>query len=219
MKLRRSRLSGEQTQRLLEHFVAGTPARTAAELVGVNRNTATFFYHRLREVVAAHLAYGAPSTGEAEVEISESYFGAARKGKRGQGGVNRAAVFGLLERGGNAYTVMVADTQKDTLLPILKARVGPDAIVYSDTLNVGELLNALGHRHQRVDHKERFVRGRTHIGGIKNFWAQAKRNLRKYNGIPRQHFHLFLKECEWRFNYGPPKRLLDTLRRWINEAN
>jgi transposase len=24
--------------------------------------------------------------------------------------------------------------------------------------------------------------------------------LRKYNGIPKHHFPLFLKECEWRFN-------------------
>ncbi len=60
MKLRRSRLSNEQTQRLLEHFVAGTPARTSAELVGVNRNTASYFYHRLREVIAHHLESVSP---------------------------------------------------------------------------------------------------------------------------------------------------------------
>ncbi|MBK2345311.1 transposase, partial [Francisella tularensis subsp. novicida] len=40
-----------------------------------------------------------------------------------------------------------------------------------------------------------------HINGIENFWNQAKRHLRKFNGIPREHFHLFLKECEWRFNH------------------
>jgi transposase-like protein len=42
----------------------------------------------------------------------------------------------------------------------------------------------------------------------------GQRHLRKYNGIPRQNFDLFLKECEWRFNHGPPKRLLETLLRW-----
>ena len=52
MKLKRSRLSVSQTRKLLEHVVAGTPARTAAELVGVNTNTATLFYHRLREIIA-----------------------------------------------------------------------------------------------------------------------------------------------------------------------
>lgn len=219
MKLRRSRLSTDQTQRLLEHFVAGTPARTAAELVGVNRNTATYFYHRLRQVVAARLAFGAPLSGEKEVEVSESYFGAARKGKRGKGGAGKVAVFGLLERGGKVYTVIVPDTERDTLSPILRAKVGPDAIVYTDTLDVGDLLDALGHRHQRVDHSERFVRGGAHIGGIENFWHQAKRNLGRYNGIPRHHFHLFLKECEWRFNYGSPRQLLDSLEGWIREES
>ena len=34
----------------------------------------------------------------------------------------------------------------------------------------------------------------------------AKRILRKYNGISRKNFHLFLKECEFRFNYGSLKR-------------
>ncbi|PHS23552.1 MAG: IS1595 family transposase, partial [Robiginitomaculum sp.] len=26
---------------------------------------------------------------------------------------------------------------------------------------------------------------------------------------------LFLKECEWRFNYGPSDQLLKTLRNWL----
>ena len=40
--------------------------------------------------------------------------------------------------------------------------------------------------------------------GIKSFLSYAKNRLVKFNGIPRQHFHLFLKECEWRFNIGTP---------------
>ncbi|MEG0131885.1 MAG: IS1595 family transposase, partial [Acinetobacter sp.] len=40
------------------------------------------------------------------------------------------------------------------------------------------------------------------------------RVLRKYNGIPKESFPLFLKECEFRFNYGTPKQQLKTLRFW-----
>lgn len=57
---RRSRIDGTVQVVLLEHFVAGTPARAAAALVGVNRHTATLFYHNVREVIAAHLALDAP---------------------------------------------------------------------------------------------------------------------------------------------------------------
>jgi hypothetical protein len=33
------------------------------------------------------------------------------------------------------------------------------------------------------------VSGSPHISGIKNFWKQAKRHMRRCNGIPKAHFH------------------------------
>ncbi len=41
--MRQSRLSHYKQDRLIEHFVAGTTARTAASLCRVNRKTAAFF--------------------------------------------------------------------------------------------------------------------------------------------------------------------------------
>ena len=46
---------------------------------------------------------------------------------------------------------------------------------------------------------------------------QAKRHMRKFNGIPRQNFNLFLKECEWRFNIGTPSKLLVDLKSLLKE--
>jgi len=45
--MRKSRLSVYKQDRLIEHFVSGSTARTAASLVGVNKSTAAYFYHRL----------------------------------------------------------------------------------------------------------------------------------------------------------------------------
>jgi len=70
---RRSRLPFGTRVRLLKHFVGGTPARTAAGLVGVNRHTATLFFHKLREIIAARIAEDAPLDGE--IELDESCFG------------------------------------------------------------------------------------------------------------------------------------------------
>jgi transposase len=56
MARRRSKLSGYKQNKLLEMFVAGTPARTAAELTGINRHSATLFYQKLREIIVAELA-------------------------------------------------------------------------------------------------------------------------------------------------------------------
>jgi len=42
--------------------------------------------------------------------------------------------------------------------------------------------------HERINHSAVFANGKNHINGIENFWNQAKRVLRKYNGIPKNHF-------------------------------
>jgi len=72
MRLRHSKLGHFQTNRLIEQFVAGTPARTAAALVGVNKISATGFYHKLREIIYDQLL---EEVGElaGEVEVDESY--------------------------------------------------------------------------------------------------------------------------------------------------
>ncbi|MFJ5692223.1 IS1595 family transposase, partial [Providencia stuartii] len=49
------RLSQYKQARLLELFIAGSTARIAAELVGVHRNTAAYYFHRLRVLIAEHV--------------------------------------------------------------------------------------------------------------------------------------------------------------------
>ncbi len=69
MYVRRSRRLGRRTRdRLIEHFVAGTTARAAAEVVGVRRNTAASFYTRVRKVIAGETKKASPVSGEIEVD-------------------------------------------------------------------------------------------------------------------------------------------------------
>ena len=44
-----------KTNRLIGQFAARTPARTAAALVGVNKISATSFYHKLLEIIYVQL--------------------------------------------------------------------------------------------------------------------------------------------------------------------
>lgn len=98
----------------------------------------------------------------------------------------------------------------------MKERIVPDSIVYSDTLPSYNALAVAGFRHLRINHSTLFARGKNHINGIENFWNQAKRHLRKFNGVPREHFPLFLKACEWRFNHPNPKTQLNQLNQWVH---
>ena len=152
------------------------------------------------------------------MEIDESYFGGRRKGKRGRGAGGKVPVFGLLKRGGKVHTVIIPNVGSKTLFPIIRARIKPDAVVYSDSFQAYDVLDVSEFRHMRINHREQFADRGNHINGIENFWNQAKRHLRRYNGIPRAHFPLYLKECEWRFNYRPANRLLATSKTWLNEA-
>ena len=202
------------TQRaLIVHFVAGTTARTAAELVGVNRHTATLYFHKLREIIAEQQAKESPFA-EGDIEVDESYFGGYRRGKHGRGAAGKVPVFGLLKRGGKVYATMIPDVQSQTLMGVMARKIRPDSIVYTDAYSGYNILDVSGFHHKRVNHKETYVTPTAHINGIENFWNQAKRALRRYNGVPKQNFHLFLKECEWRFNTRPVSKQLAVLTRW-----
>ena len=130
--MRKSRLSRYKQDRLIEHFVAGTTARTSSSLCGVNRKTAAFYFHRLREIIAFELEAENEAMFGGEIEVDESYFGGKRKGKRGRGAAGKIPVFGLLKRGGKVYTKIIPDASSATLMPIIERKVVPDSIVYSD---------------------------------------------------------------------------------------
>jgi transposase len=118
------------------------------------------------------------------------------------GAAGKIPVFGILKRGGKVHTVMIPDVRKDTLL---RQKVVPDSIVYTYSYPAYDVLDVSEFHHHRIDHSDAYVLDRhNHINGIENFWNQAKRMLSRYNGIPKAHFPLFLKETEFRFNYGTP---------------
>jgi transposase-like protein len=64
----------------MQFFIAGTPARTAAELAGVNRNTANLFYKKLRKIIVHFTEQESPFF-DGEIEVDESYFVLAESAK------------------------------------------------------------------------------------------------------------------------------------------
>ena len=215
MKITRCKLSRKTQRKLLEFFVAEVTARAAANLLEIEPNTAALFYHKIRLVISANLALQCDEKLGGEIELDESYFGGTRKGKRGRGAAGKTIVFGILKRDGVVYTKVITDTTTKTLMPIIRRKIRPDSVVYTDSWRSYNALDVSEFHHQRINHATHFVKPNgNHINGIENFWNQAKRVLRKYNGIPKQHFHLFIKECEFRFNYGSPKQQLTLLKKW-----
>jgi transposase len=67
----------------------------------------------------------------------------------------------------------------------------------------------------RINHSKLSSDKKNYINGIENFWNHAKRHMRKFNGVPKENFPLFLKECEWWFNNPDHKCQLKHLKQWV----
>lgn len=214
MKLTRCKLTKKVQVELLKFFALEVTARSASDILGIQPRTAILFYHKIRLVIEYHLNQEAHELFDGEIELDESYFGGIRKGKRGRGAGGKTAVFGLLKRNGKVYTVVVPNTKTDTLMPVITSKIKPDSVVYTDSYRSYNALDVSDFKHFRINHFSEFAKGYNHINGIENFWSQAKRILRKYNGINKKNFHLFIKECEFRFNYGTPSHQFKILRKW-----
>ena len=175
MKLTHCKLSKNTQRKLLEYFVLEVTARSAADLLGIQPNSAALFYRKIREIIAYHLELEAHEIFEGQVELDESYFGGTRKGKRGRGATGKTAVFGILKRGGKVYTKVVSDTKASTPMPIIARKIAPDSVVYTDCYRSYNALDVSDFYHERINHSRLFATGKNHINGVENFWNQAKR--------------------------------------------
>ena len=134
-------------------FVAAVLARLAAELEGINRNSAILFYIKLHEVFAAHLEQEAPHLA-GQVEFDESYFGSYRKGKRGRGTSGKAPVFGLLKRSRKFHSLMIPNARSVTLMGNIREYIQPESIFLMDGYYLESGLDVPKCHHVRIDHRK-----------------------------------------------------------------
>ena len=126
----------------------------------------------------------------------------------------------LLKRGGKVYTAIIPNAQASTLIPIIREKVRPDSLVYSDSVQVYDVLDVSEFHHRRVNHSKMFVSKRGHhINGIENFWNQANRHLRRFNGIhPHGQLLLVPERVRLAFQRWRHNALLHQLISWYRSA-
>ena len=204
-----SKLSSQKIRRILELFLWDYTATQTAELLEISRNTINRYYNLFREEIVRLSIEESSTFGKEfwEFEVDESYFWARRvRWKRGRWAAGKTPVFGLLKREGKVYVSIVPDCSKASLMPIIQGKVLEWSIVNSDGWASYDGLILNGYKHYRVFHSHNeFARGKSHVNGIEAFWSFAKRRMTKLNWIRSNKFHLHLKECEFRYNYGNEK--------------
>ena len=134
------------------------------------------------------------------IEVDEALFGGHRRGKRGWGSEGKSLVFGIYQRNGKVITFPISE-KHDTLIPLIKQHTKKGFLYYTDDYTAYAALNLMGKHHIIAHGGDEYVReDTTHINGIEGFWSYVKVWLFHYRGVPKQYFHLYLKEIEFRFN-------------------
>ena len=200
--LERLRIPLHELAHLLYLFTLGVPSYRSQRYVGVSLKTAQKVYTTIRQSLYDQgLIQLTTDRLSGEVELDETMYGGHRKGKRGWGAAGKHLVFGLYQRNGQVLTFPVPDRKTDTLIPLIMAHTKAGSLYYSDNWHAYTWLSVKGN-HVVVE-KERGApqaKGRDHFNGIEGFWSYSKNWLYQARGIPRHHFHLYLKETEFRFN-------------------
>jgi transposase len=93
----------------------------------------------------------------------------------------------------------------------------PGSMYYTDDWHAYASLAIRGN-HVVITKDKGRPKGRDHINSIERFWSYAKHWLYQYRGVPKQYFHLYLKETEWRFNHRD-KNLIPLLRKYLNQQD
>lgn len=183
----------------------GVAARELKRQLGVTYKTAWRMAHKIREHMAQSDDSGPlGSFGGHDIEADETYVGGkVSGGKRGRGALNKAIIFGMLQREGNVTTRVVENVKKNTLQPIIQHSVSIDNTIHTDELRSYMGLEKCGFRHERVNHGAgKWVKGNSHVNTIENFWARLKLSIRgTHVHVSKHHLWKYAKEFEYRYNH------------------
>ena len=197
----------------------GISSNQLSRTLGVTLKTAWFMSHRIREAMAERGVLP-PLGGEGKViESDETYWGrkdvetnpamkGRRRGKPGAGG--KARIMTLVERGGRARSVHVADLTDDTMKAILLANADTKSRLVTDE-GTAPSIGLLFARHRTVKHTaDEYVRYEKEDDGsefvvttntVEGYFSVFKRGMRgTYQHCKEKHLHRYVSEFDFRYS-------------------
>ncbi|CAN5620962.1 IS1595 family transposase [soil metagenome] len=191
---------------LMSQTRCGISAKQLERELGVTYKTAWRMANKIRSLLQDD--DDEPLSGT--IEMDETYVGGKRRGtKRGRPGKDshKTPVFGMVERNGERKGRVVAkavpSTKRSEIMPHVKKKVLPEAMVYTDEYTVYDSLNREGFKHDRVYHAEEvYVAGDVHTNTIEGFWSLLKRGIGGvYHSVSSKHLQGYLDEYAFRYNH------------------
>jgi transposase-like protein len=159
--------------------------------------TAWYLAHRIRK--AMEDSEGSLLKGT--VEVDECYIGGKYDPRRKRGKYEKAAVIGMVERGGRVRTMKLNTVSKETLVGTIEDNTARTAHIMTDE-HAGYKAVKNIRRHDSVNHiKEEWVRGACHTNTIENYWSLLKRGIiGSFHQVSVKHLDRYLSEFEYRQN-------------------
>ncbi len=198
-----------QAAHLLCTSKKGMSSHQIHRILGVTYRTAWFMTHRLREAMVDSGA--APLGGEGKViEADTAYIGGLEANKHARkrqsakniGGIGKAIVHTLVERGGRARSHRIASVNGATLRPILTKHADRKSALMTDTAGGYYHLGKEFARHETVDHgKGEYVRGDAYSNTVEGFFSILKRGvIGTFHHVSEAHLHRYLAEFDFRYS-------------------
>ena len=204
----RCKLSFTVQKMLLKLFSAGTTARAAAAVVGVQHNTAKLFFRKIRAVIQISRERKRLEKIAGTVAIDEAYFqgfGKARR-LRGRSPGGKIPVVGVcrIENGKKSVRIeRISCADSKTLTDFAERNVAPGAVIHTDSFKGYNRLKVSGFVHLRVNHsKEYKAKNGACTNQIESVWSQCRRHFVRFCGGYRHRIGDFLAEMEMRFESG-----------------
>ena len=144
------------------------------------------------------------------VEVDKTYIGGHDK----IGEDDKTIVLGMVERGGDVVTRIVADRRETTVVPEVLRWVKPGSRITTDTGRTFYNLYREDFEHFKVNHAgKQWVDGDAHTNSIEGFWANIKRGINgTYISVSEKWLQTYLWEFEFRHNLrNSPELMFDLL--------
>jgi len=181
----------------------GISAKQIQRETGVTYKTAWRMFRQIRTLLSEDLQLEGPT-----VEMDETYYGGVRKygtGRPMRGDKKKTAIVGIAQRRGKVIAVATEDVKGSTLLGIVKERILPKSMIYTDELKGYEGIKhmpGMGYKHRRIKHSAKvYVKGDVHTNSIEGFWSLIKRGIGGvYHSVSKKYLQTYLNEYAFRYN-------------------
>ena len=184
---------------LLVSSKKGMSAHQIHRMLGITYKTAWFMCHRLREAMKDD---GSPLGGPGKVvESDEAFIGGSASKQAYRKVAPKKIIVALVERGGKARTLHIANVNAKTLRGALVTNVHRSSHLRTDGSVNYRNVGAEFASHQFVDHRFEYARGENHSNTAENFFSIFKRGvIGTYHHMSEAHLHRYTAEFDFRYS-------------------